>query len=79
MLVDGDRIDLTALEFEVLHDLRQHQGQVVTRQALLADVWGYEAGLSSNVVEVVISAWRKKLGSRASMIETLRGAGYRLR
>jgi DNA-binding response OmpR family regulator len=79
LLVDGRRIDLTSLEFEVLHYLRQHEGATVPRYALLTDVWGYQADIGSNVVEAVVHALRKKLGARASMIETVRGVGYRLR
>jgi Transcriptional regulatory protein, C terminal len=79
LLVDGQRIDLTSLEFEVLHYLRQHEGATVPRYALLTDVWGYQADIGSNVVEAVVHALRKKLGARASMIETVRGVGYRLR
>jgi AAA ATPase domain len=79
LLVDGQRIDLTSLEFEVLHYLRQHEGATVPRYALLTDVWGYQADIGSNVVEAVVHALRKKLGARAAMIETVRGVGYRLR
>ncbi|HZD71129.1 MAG TPA: winged helix-turn-helix domain-containing protein [Actinomycetes bacterium] len=79
LLVDGRRIDLTSLEFEMLHYLRQHEGATVPRHALLADVWGYQADIGSNVVEAVVHSLRKKLGDRASMIETVRGVGYRLR
>jgi DNA-binding response OmpR family regulator len=51
----------------------------VPRYALLADVWGYQADIGSNVVDAVVHTLRKKLGARASMIETVRGVGYRLR
>jgi hypothetical protein len=79
LLVDGRRVDLTPLEFEVLHYLRQHEGATVPHYALLADVWGYQADLASNVIEAVVHSLRKKLGPRSSMIETVRGVGYRLR
>jgi hypothetical protein len=79
LLVDGRRIDLTSLEFEVLHYLRQHEGATVPRHALLADVWGYQSDIGSNVVDAVVHTLRKKLRARASMIETVRGVGYRLR
>jgi hypothetical protein len=55
LLLDGQRIDLTSLEFEVLHYLRQHEGATVPRYALLADVWGYQADVGSNVVEAARS------------------------
>ena len=46
-------------------------------QVLLRDVWGYDWSGGSNVVEVVISALRRKLGDRAGSLQTVRGAGYR--
>jgi hypothetical protein len=75
---DGERIDLTQLEFDVLRYLQQREGQAVKREALLRDVWGYEWSGGSNVVEVAISALRKKLGERARALRTVRGVGYRL-
>jgi hypothetical protein len=79
LVIDGQRTPLTRLEFEVLDYLRQHEGQVVKRISLLQDVWGYDYQGGSNVVEAIIRSLRKKLGSRASMIETVRGVGYRFR
>jgi hypothetical protein len=79
LLVDGERIDLTPLEFELLNYLSQHAGAVVSRYDLLADVWGYGANVGSNVIEAVVYALRKKLGPRSSVIETVRGVGYRFR
>jgi hypothetical protein len=76
----GDRhIPLTPRESAVLAYLWQRDGRVVTREALLDEVWepNYDGG--SNVVDVVMRSLRRKLGDRASMIETVRGAGYRLR
>ncbi len=77
LLIDGERIDLTPLEFELINYLTEHAGAVVSRYALLADVWGYDANIGSNVVEAVVHSLRKKLGPRSSMIETVRGVGYR--
>jgi len=70
--IDG----LTPLEAQVLAYLRSREGQAVERAALLRDVWGYEWTGGSNVVEVVISSLRRKLGDAAS-IATVRGVGYR--
>jgi DNA-binding response OmpR family regulator len=75
---DGERIDLTQLEFDVLRYLQQREGQAVQREALLRDVWGYEWTGGSNVIEVAISALRKKLGEHAGALRTVRGIGYRL-
>jgi Transcriptional regulatory protein, C terminal len=77
LVLDGTRANLTRLEFDVLHYLHEREGRVVSRAALLRDVWGYDWTGGSNVVEVVISALRRKLGDRASNLQTVRGAGYR--
>ncbi|HMI71444.1 MAG TPA: winged helix-turn-helix domain-containing protein [Solirubrobacteraceae bacterium] len=69
---------LTRLEAEVLAYLQRHAGEPVERAALLRDVWGYDWTGGSNVVEVVISSLRRKLGDRGSAIKTVRGVGYRL-
>lgn len=78
LVLDGRRVDLTRLEFDVLNYLLQREGKVVERIALLRDVWGFTY-VGSNVVEAVIRSLRKKLGARAAMIETVRSLGYRLR
>ena len=78
LVIAGRRVDLTRLEFELLDYLYQRQGKVVDRSNLLRDVWGY-SHVGSNVIDTVVRSLRKKLGERASMIETVRGRGYRLR
>jgi hypothetical protein len=77
LILDGTRADLTKLEFDVLQYLHEREGRIVSRAALLRDVWGYDWSGGSNVVEVVISALRRKLGDRAGSLQTVRGAGYR--
>jgi hypothetical protein len=77
LVLDGTRADLTRLEFDVLQYLQEREGRVVGRAALLRDVWGYDWSGGSNVVEVVISALRRKLGDHAGSLQTVRGAGYR--
>jgi DNA-binding response OmpR family regulator len=79
LIVDGQRVGLTPLEFAVMNYLYQREGKAVTRVSLLADVWGYNYEGGSNVVDVVVRSLRKKLGERASMIETVTGVGYRFR
>jgi hypothetical protein len=76
--LDGARVDLTQLEFDVLRYLQERAGASVSREALLRDVWGYEWTGGSNVVEVAISGLRKKLGAHAAALRTVRGVGYRL-
>src|SRR5213078_2170609 len=68
---------LSDREFRVLHHLVEHPGEVISRERLLSDVWGYHFDPGSNVVDVCIRRLRKKLGSYAP-IETVRHAGYRL-
>jgi two-component system copper resistance phosphate regulon response regulator CusR len=68
---------LSDREFRLLHHLVQHEGEVVSRESLLADVWGYHFDPRSNVVDVCIRRLRRKLGDDAP-IETVRHGGYRL-
>src|SRR5205807_10461313 len=59
----GDVVsDLTAREFQLLRRLAQHPGEVVSRERLLSEVWGYHFDPGSNVVDVCIRRLRKKLG-----------------
>ena len=69
--------DLSDREFRLLHHLVEHAGEVISRERLLSEVWGYHFDPHSNVVDVCIRRLRKKLGPD-SPIETVRHAGYRL-
>src|SRR3989442_301567 len=69
--------DLSDREFRLLHYLVLHAGEVISRERLLAEVWGYHFDPGSNVVEVCMRRLRKKLGAEAP-IETIRHAGYRV-
>jgi DNA-binding response OmpR family regulator len=69
--------DLSDREFRLLRELALHAGEVISRERLLAQVWGYHFDPRSNVVEVCMRRLRKKLGDDAP-IETVRHAGYRL-
>jgi DNA-binding response OmpR family regulator len=74
----GERVvDLSDREFRLLHRLLECAGEVVSRERLLSEVWGYHFDPHSNVVDVCIRRLRKKLGPD-SPIETVRHAGYRL-
>ena len=74
----GDHaVDLSDREFRLLYHLVSHPGEVVSRERLLSEVWGYSFDPGSNVVDVCVRRLRKKLGS-PSPIETVRHAGYRL-
>ena len=76
-LVDGRTTDLSDREFRLLYHLVSHPGEVVSRERLLSEVWGYSFDPGSNVVDVCVRRLRKKLGP-SSPIETVRHAGYRL-
>jgi DNA-binding response OmpR family regulator len=74
----GDReVELTTREFGLLETMLRHPGQVLSREQLLSQVWGYAFDPGTNVVKVYVSSLRKKLGD--DVIETVRGIGYRLR
>jgi DNA-binding response OmpR family regulator len=75
-LVNGEHIELTPREFSVVEYLMRRQGEVVPKSEILEHVWDFAFDGDDNVVEVHVSALRRKLGSTA--IETVRGAGYRM-
>lgn len=73
----GDRLlDLSAREFIMLETFLRHPGQVLSREQLLDNVWGYDYNPDTNIVNVYVGYLRKKLGEDA--IATVRGMGYRL-
>lgn len=74
--VDGKTVDLSAREFLLAEVLLRNPGQVLSREQLLSQVWGYDFDPNSNVVDVYIRYLRRKIG--AQRIETVRGMGYRL-
>jgi DNA-binding response OmpR family regulator len=74
--VKGRTVALTAREFSLLETLLRHADQVLSREQLLSHVWGYFFDPTSNLVNVYVNTLRKKLG--ASVIETVRGVGYRV-
>lgn len=75
--VAGEMRELTSREFSLLEVFLQNAGQVLSRDQLIGHVWGMDFDPASNVVDVYVRALRGKIG--ASRIETVRGAGYRLR
>ncbi|TQL01815.1 response regulator transcription factor [Cellulomonas sp. SLBN-39] len=74
--VDGRDVDLSAREYGLLEAFLRHPGQVLSREQLLSQVWGYDFDPSSNVVDVYVRYLRGKVG--ADRVETVRGMGYRL-
>lgn len=76
----GKEIDLQPREFQLLEFLMRHAGQSVTRTMLLEKVWEYHFDPQTNVIDVHISRLRSKIdkGFDKAMLQTVRGAGYRL-
>ncbi|WP_027505452.1 response regulator transcription factor [Rhodococcus sp. UNC23MFCrub1.1] len=70
-------VDLTAREFALLETFLRHPDQVLSREQILGQVWGYDFDPASNVVDVYVRALRAKIG--AERVETVRGMGYRVR
>ena len=77
----GKAVDLKPREFRILEYLLRHAGQVVTRTMLLENVWDYSFDPQTNVIDVHMSRLRQKVdaGSAKPLLQTVRGAGYRLR
>jgi DNA-binding response OmpR family regulator len=76
--VRGRPVELRAREFDLLAALAREPGVVLTRDALLEDVWGTDFPGETRTVDVHVSEVRKKLGSDGPSIESVRGVGYRL-
>ena len=76
--VAGKPVHLRAKEFDLLMALAQEQGRVLTREALLSRVWGYEYLGESRTVDVHVTWLRDKLAGSAAQIQTVRGIGYKL-
>ncbi|WP_339240884.1 response regulator transcription factor [Paenibacillus sp. FSL R5-0517] len=81
VLRDGQRLELTAKEFELLNLFMQNPRRVLSRDLIMDKIWGYDYSGESNVLEVYIAMLRQKTeeygGKR--LIQTIRGAGYILR
>ncbi len=79
VIVDGEEIVLTALEFKLLGTFMKRKGRVQTRDVLLGDVWDIHADVTTRTVDTHVKRLREKLGSAGEYIETIRGVGYRFR
>ncbi|MDD6282757.1 winged helix-turn-helix domain-containing protein [Oribacterium sp. HCP28S3_H8] len=76
--VDGQNIDLTLKEFELLNKFMMNTEVVLTREQLLTDIWGYDFNGETRTVDVHVRTLRQKLGAAGDMIQTVRGVGYKL-
>ena len=75
--VDTQEIELTALEFRLLLTLYERKNRVQTRSALLDEVWGIQADITTRTVDTHVKRLREKLEAARDYIETVRGVGYR--
>lgn len=78
----GEReIELTAREYDLLEYLARHPGQVLTKEQIFSQVWGYDTEIESEAIKVYISYLRRKLNvdGAADLIHAVRGIGYMLR
>jgi two-component system phosphate regulon response regulator PhoB len=77
-ILDNERMPLTRKEYDLLSLLVQHAGEIIPREALLMQVWGYGAEIRTRTLDVHVRRLRKKLGGYADhYIETIFGIGYR--
>lgn len=75
---NGEKLQLTLKEFELLRMMAENPGKVMTRDFLLDRIWGYEFYGETRTVDVHIRHLREKLGEDAALIETVRGVGYKM-
>src|SRR5487761_2203270 len=77
---EGEQVNLSSTEFDLVLFLLRHRGRVLTRQEILSSVWGYRHDTATNNVDVYIGYLRKKLAlpDKPAPIHTVRGVGYRL-
>lgn len=80
VILDGETVRLTPMQYRLLALLVEHAGVVVTRPILLMQIWGYAPEIREHKVDTCIRGLRKKLGVYANLyIETVVGVGYRFR
>ena len=77
--VNNEEIELTLKEYEFLKKLLLNPENVLSRDQILEDIWGYEFDGETRTVDVHVRSLRQKLGDAGSLIETVRGVGYRIR
>ena len=79
VLVNRNKVDLTATEFQLLYFLAQRPGWVFTRQQIVDAIKGEDYAVTDRSVDVQIVGLRKKLGICSDYVETVRGVGYRFK
>ena len=76
--VDGEELELTKTEFEILKMLVENKGKVLTREKILQGVWGFDAMVSDRTIDVHVSKIRKKLKDKGNLIKSIPRIGYKL-
>ena len=76
--IDGQEIELSYKEFELLTYFMENRGIVMTRDQILCHIWGYDFDGETRTVDVHVRTLRQKLGDTGRLIETVRGVGYRM-
>ena len=77
-LVDGEAVELSGKEFEILNLLFKAKGNIVTREEIFACIWSTDAIIESRTLDMHIKSLRKKLKDKGNLIKTVYGVGYRL-
>ena len=76
--LEGRRLSLTTTEFKLLSVMLERRGKTLSRETLLADVWGYQnSSMDTRTVDTHMRRLREKLGKNSGRLETIRGEGYR--
>ena len=76
--LDGDLVDLTLKEFQLLHYLFKHQNQICSRKEIIENIWNIHFDYDTSVIDVFINSIRKKLNLKKDdpRLHTIRGVGY---
>ncbi len=77
VLVDGERVDLSPKEYDLLFYMARNRGIALTREMLITNVWGYDFYGDDRTLDTHIKLLRRSLGPYSKLIVTLRGVGYR--
>ena len=76
--IGSKKLVLTSTEYRLLDLLVRRAGTIQSREALLSEVWGYQASLDTRTVDTHVRRLRDKLGKAGAVVQTVRGSGYRL-
>ena len=77
LLVNAQKVEITVTEMRLLSELIRGKGQVLTRDQLLQNAWGYLPNVTDRTVDTHVKRLRRKLGPASNYLETIRGVGYR--